>query len=100
MKKYVTKIAVLTAIIMSVAFTASAQIYVKIRPKLPVVVKTDPPERDRVWIDEEWRVRNGRYEYSGGRWEAPPRRDAIWVPGHWKKYGRRGERWIPGHWKY
>ena len=99
MQKHLTKIAVLMAIIMSVGFTASAQIYVKIRPKVPVVVRPEPPARDRVWINEEWRVNNGHYEYAGGRWEAPPRRGAKWVPGHWKKHGRYGERWVPGRWR-
>ncbi len=99
MQKYLTKIAVLTAIVMSVSFTASAQIYVKIRPKMPVVERPTRHDRGQIWINEEWRVNNGRYEYAGGHWETPPRRGAKWVPGHWQRNRRFGERWIPGHWR-
>jgi hypothetical protein len=34
--------------------SASAQIYVKIRPVAPVIVQTPQPSPAHVWIDEDW----------------------------------------------
>jgi hypothetical protein len=99
MQKHLTKIAVFMAIIMAVSFTASAQIYIKIRPKAPAMERPVRPARGNVWIGEEWRVNNGHYEYAGGRWEAPPRRNSKWVAGHWQRNGRYGDRWVPGRWR-
>jgi len=98
MQKFVTKIAVFTAIIMALSFSANAQIYVKIRPKAPVMERPAPPRKNQVWVGEEWTVRNGKYEYSGGRWVAP-RRGYTWVAGHWQRHGRDGERWVAGYWR-
>jgi len=99
MKKYLTRIAIFSAIIMAASFSASAQIYVKIRPTHAVIVRPPQPSPAHVWIEEEWTGRGGRYEYTGGHWVAPPYRGAIWVPGHWRRHGRDGEMWVPGRWR-
>ena len=98
MKKYVTKAAVIMAVIMMLGFAASAQTYVKIRPKAPVIEKTQAPDNHHIWVDEEWTWKKGKYRYSGGHW-IDRRRGYTWVPGRWERKGRFGERWIPGHWQ-
>jgi hypothetical protein len=97
MKKQIKKIAVFVAFLLATGFAADAQIYVKIRPTLPVVTRP-APRPHKVWVNEEWTVRKGRYHYNGGRW-VNERRGQVWVEGHWQSYGRRGERWVPGHWQ-
>ena len=99
MQKYLSKIVIFTAIIIAVSFSASAQIFVKIRPTPPVIVRTAPPHPGYVWIDEEWTPRGGGYAYAGGYWAAPPHPGFFWVPGHWRRHGYDGEMWVPGHWR-
>jgi hypothetical protein len=98
MKKYLSKLALLSVIALAVSFTASAQIYVKIRPSVPVIVRPAPPSPTHVWIDEEWEPRGGTYVYAGGHWASPPHPGWAWIPGHWKREGR-GEWWVKGHWR-
>ncbi len=82
------------------AVPAEAQIYVKIRPPRPVVRVTARPPRPAgaVWIEDDWRANGDRYDYAGGRWEAPPRPGYAWRPGHWRNTPRRGYVWVPGQW--
>ena len=87
----------LAAIALGATYTASAQIYVKIRPVAPVVVQTERPGRTHVWIGEEWREEGNGYVYIGGHWELPPHPGERWIPGHWSHEGR-GDYWIRGHW--
>jgi hypothetical protein len=98
MKKHLLKIAVLAAIVLAGSFSASAQIYVTVRPPVPVVVRPVAPSPAHIWIDEEWEERGGRYAYVGGHWAAPPHPGWIWIPGHWKREPR-GEWWVKGHWR-
>ena len=99
MQKILARTAILSVITLAVAFSASAQVYVKIRPVAPVIVRTAAPSPSHVWIGEEWESRGGQYVYVGGHWAAPPHPGWAWVPGHWKHHDRRGEVWIRGHWK-
>ncbi len=63
MKKKQTTIDCFLAIAMTCsAYSASAQIYVHVRPVARVVVRTEPPSPRHVWVNEDWRERNGRYE--------------------------------------
>jgi len=81
------------------AQSASAQIYVNVRPRHEVIVaRPAAPSPRHVWVDEEWRPAHGHYEYAGGYWAAPPRAGVVWVPGHWRDT-RRGSVWIAGHWR-
>ena len=98
MKKYLSKLALLSVIALAVSFTASAQIYVRVRPTVPVIVRPAPPSPAHVWIDEEWEPRGGSYVYAGGHWASPPHAGWAWIPGHWKR-GGRGEWWVKGHWR-
>jgi hypothetical protein len=97
MKSKFLKFLVLFAIIFTASFSATAQIYVKIRPVIPITVRPAQPSRDQVWIDEEWEPRGGNYEYSGGHWATPPHRGYYRRPGHWRR-SNRGQIWIQGSW--
>ena len=99
MQKNLSKIVLFTALIMAVSFSASAQIFVKIRPTHTVVVRTAPPSPAHVWIDEEWAPRGNTYVYTGGYWAVPPHPGYFWVPGRWVRHGYDGERWVPGRWR-
>ena len=83
----------------TIAFTASSQVYVKVRPVAPVIVRSAAPSPAHVWIGEEWEVRGGRYVYVGGHWAAPPHPGWVWVPGHWRHSAHRGDIWMRGHWR-
>ncbi len=97
-KKYLLRITILGGLIIAASsYSASAQIFVKVRPAAPVVVRTTAPSPRHVWIGEEWTVRNGVYVHTGGYWALPPHPGWVWISGHWI-HDRRGEQWVPGHW--
>jgi WXXGXW repeat (2 copies) len=99
MKKKLIKSLFFLVIIFTVSFSASAQIYVKIRPVVPVVTVRPPqPSRNHVWIDEEWEPRGHGYKYSGGHWANPPHRGYTRRSGHWQ-HSRRGDVWVQGSWR-
>ena len=81
------------------AYSASAQIYIKVRPVVPVRVRPVAPGPQAIWIDEEWKPNGKAYVYAGGYWATPPHQGFIWIPGHWKRHPEYGEYWIAGHWK-
>jgi hypothetical protein len=91
-------IAVLVAAASLAVTTASAQVYVTVRPTYAPVVRPAPPSPAHVWIEEDWVYRGGHYVAVGGHWVAPPHPGWIWIPGRWVQ-SRRGWRWIPGHWR-
>ena len=99
MKKILIKWLFLVVILFSFSFSAAAQIYVKIRPSVPIIVRPAQPSRAHVWIGEEWEPHGGAYRYSGGHWEAPPHPGYVWRQGHWRRHGRRGEEWVRGGWR-
>jgi hypothetical protein len=99
MQKWISRIALLSVIVLAFSFSGSAQIYVRVRPVAPVIVRSAAPSPAHVWIGEEWEPRGGSYAYIGGHWAAPPHPGWIWVPGHWKRYGRNGEGWVRGRWR-
>jgi hypothetical protein len=98
MKKIWTKLALLAILVTGVSLGASAQIYVTVHPRPPVIIRTERPSPAHVWIDEEWEPRGGTYVYAGGHWAAPPHPGWAWAPGHWRR-GPRGEYWVGGHWR-
>jgi WXXGXW repeat (2 copies) len=99
MQKFLSRIAILSVIVMAVSFSASAQVYVRVRPVAPVIVRPVAPSPAHVWIDEEWEPRGGKYVYAGGHWAAPPHPGWMWVSGHWRRHGPEGEQWVRGHWR-
>lgn len=86
-------------IVSAASFQASAQIYVKIRPSIPVIVRPQQPSPAHVWIDEEWEPNGGAYRYAGGHWAAPPHPGYRWRAGYWRRHNRDGEQWVRGGWR-
>ena len=84
------------------AVKSYAQIEVSIRPEVPrayVAVRRPPPPSPRhVWVEAEWNVVGGSYQYVPGYWGLPPNGYQRWVPGHWRDTRRHGQIWIRGHW--
>ena len=76
----------------------SAQIYVNLRPPVPVVVRTVQPQPNYVWVDEEWEPNGNDYRYTGGHWVAPPQPNYAYRKGYWKKH-KKGQHWVPGRWR-
>jgi hypothetical protein len=97
MKQKLIKGLFLGIVLLGASSVASAQIYVKIRPVVPVVVRTERPSPQHVWVDEDWQEGDGGYRYSGGHWAKPPQDNEEWHQGHWS-HRDRGDRWIQGHW--
>jgi len=97
MKKLLLKSMLLVAIALGASYTASAQVYVTVRPSAPVIKETPRPGPTHVWIGEEWREEGHGYKYIGGHWEVPPHPGERWIPGHWSHEGR-GDYWVRGHW--
>ena len=80
------------------AYGSMAQIYVNVRPPRPVaVVRIGAPSPQHVWVDEDWHERDGKYEWNGGRWEAPPHPGYKYKQGHWNHDGH-GHQWRSGSW--
>ena len=102
MSNQIGRMLVLVALVLgaslSFSSSASAQVYVNVRPTFAPVVRPAPPSPRHVWVDEDWEYRGGRYVSVGGHWVAPPRPGMAWVPGRWVHY-RRGWQWRPGHWR-
>ena len=98
MKKKLAQLMLFSIIFIGVSFSASAQIYIKIRPVAPIVVRTEQHSPRHVWIDEEWVEEGGNYRYSGGHWETPPHHGDRWYPGHWNHHKEHGDQWIHGRW--
>jgi hypothetical protein len=78
--------------------SASAQIYVNVRPVVPVVVRTPAPSPAHIWIDEEWEPYGTTYRWGGGYWATPPHEGYRWEHGYWRRHGNDGEEWVRGHW--
>jgi hypothetical protein len=98
MNKIFVRMLILSIMVFFVSFSVSAQVYVKIRPVAPVIVRSAQPDKNQVWIDEEWEPNAGGYRYSGGHWASPPHPGSKWKQGHWKRHHKDGEEWVAGNW--
>ena len=98
MKKKLFKLLFLLVVIFGASYSASAQIYVEIRPIIPVIVRSEPPSQEHVWIEEEWVPEGRSYRYVGSHWEAPPQRGYVRSNGYWK-HSKHGDKWNRGGWK-
>jgi len=99
MKGKLLKLMLASAAVFCMSYGVSAQVYVKVRPVMPVVVQTTRPSPAHVWIGEEWNEDGNGYKYSGGHWEAPPHEGYRWYPGHWSHDNSHGDRWVKGSWR-
>ena len=97
---------VLSAIFFSLVLSASSacasprgRIYVRVGPPAPIVeVRAVAPAPGHVWIDGYHRWNSHAYVWVPGRWSAPSRPRAVWVPAHWV-HERRGWYFVEGYWR-
>ena len=97
MKNKLSKLFFLAALFFAVSLSASAQIYIKIRPPVPVIVRPPQPSPVYVWVNEEWEPSGSSYRYTGGHWVSPPQHGYYHRPGHWRS-SNRGLVWVKGNW--
>jgi hypothetical protein len=99
MKKYLVSFVVMIFLFTGYSQSANAQrSYVKDRPRATVVVRTEAPSRNHIWVSDEWNYRDGRYENVPRHWEVPPANRRHWVAGKWRNERGRGNYWNSGHW--
>lgn len=83
--------------------------FVEGRVEPPVfIARRPPPAREEVivarpspehlWIKGHWGLRNGEFEWIGGRWVRPEPGFHAWVDGRWE-HDRRGWVFVEGHWR-
>ena len=95
--KFIRQLSILV-LFLGLSLSAAAQIYVQIRPARPVIIRTQPPGREYIWIQDEWEPNGVVYRYSGGHWVLPPQHGVKWKKGHWKRNPKVGYLWVPGKW--
>ena len=98
MKKSLFKLTLFAALFFGASGIASAQIYVKVRPVVPIVVRTERPSAAHIWIGEEWNENGDGYRYNGGHWDVPPHPGDRWYRGHWNYDHEHGHHWVAGSW--
>ncbi len=97
MKEKLSKMIFLVAMIFGISFSATAQIFVQIRPKVPVIVRPPQPSPAHVWVTEEWEADGASYRYSGGNWAPPPQAGYYRKSGYWVQT-KKGQKWVKGNW--
>jgi hypothetical protein len=88
----------LSFLVLGSSLSASAQVYVTIRPAAPVIVVTERPNPAYIWIGEEWIADGPTYKYVGGYWGKPPSAGYKYKPGYWSHSKGRGHHWVNGSW--
>lgn len=96
--KKLTKLMLLSFIVFGASLSASAQVYISIRPATPVIVVTERPSPTYIWIGEEWIADGPTYRYVGGYWGKPPHPGYTWKKGHWNHSKKHGHQWVNGKW--
>jgi hypothetical protein len=56
------------------------------------------PSAQHVWIPGYYTWRDNRYVWIAGRWEMPPRTEAVWVAPRWERESG-GYRFYEGYWQ-
>jgi hypothetical protein len=67
-------------------------------PRHEVIVESQRPSRDHVWIKGYYVWRDGRHVWLDGHWERPPHPHAVWVEPRWEKHPE-GHVFIEGFWR-
>ena len=96
--KKLTKLMFLSFILVGASLSASAQVYITIRPPAPVIVVTERPNPTYIWIGEEWIADGPGYRYVGGYWGKPPQAGYTWKKGYWSHSKKHGHQWVSGKW--
>ncbi len=97
MKQQCNKSFLFVAMLFTITLSASAQIFVKVRPPFQVVTRPPQPNPSYIWVDEEWEPNGKAYRYSGGQWIAPPQTGYYRRPGYWRR-SSNGLTWVKGSW--
>jgi WXXGXW repeat (2 copies) len=71
-------------------------ITVTARPESPFYTRPASPGVGYVWIDGDWVVRGGHYQWREGYWRRPGTR--VWITGSWESRNN-GWYWRKGHWR-
>ncbi len=99
MKTQLFRFIVAAAILFGAWLSAPAQVYVKLRPPAPVVVRPPQPSHVHVWIEHDWQPAGKEYRYTGGHWELAPGPGVVYHKGYWKHHPKKGYVWVNGGWK-
>ncbi len=87
---------IVSAMIFFSSCSGSSELVVSSRPEAPYYSRPVSPGAGWVWIDGDWRVRNGRYYWREGHWARPGTR--VWISGSWEPRNG-GYYWRRGHWR-
>ena len=100
LKFYRMKRGLLAGLVLSglVMFTSCgpSSVMVSSRPERPYYARPVSPGPGYVWIDGDWYVRNGRYQWREGYWMRS--RNRVWVAGDWESRPG-GYYWRRGYWR-
>ena len=99
MKTILFRFMIPLALLIGAALNVNAQIYVKVRPPAPVVVRPPQPSHVHVWIEPGWQPSGAEYRHVEGRWEVAPGPGMVYYHGYWKHHSKKGYVWINGGWK-
>ena len=57
-------------------------------PPAPYVERIPPrPRGNMVWVPGYWVAERNRWVWVSGRYETPPRQNAVWVEPSWQRHG-------------
>lgn len=82
---------------LSLVSCGGSRVMVTERPSAPYSQRPYSPGPNYLWVEGDWRIRNGRYVYQQGYW-APLRGNRRWENGHWQQ-NNRGWKWQHGYWR-
>lgn len=85
----------IVASVITIESCGPSSLTISARPERPYYARPIAPGPDYVWIEGDWRIRNGRYYWSNGHWARSGRR--IWIEGSWEPRNN-GWYWRRGHW--
>ncbi len=70
--------------------------FIEIPADKPELITVEP-SREHIWVSGYWEREPGCWQWTPGRWEIPPHKQAHWVRGHWKWQDSMWH-WHRGHW--
>jgi hypothetical protein len=74
------------------------QLTVSNRPDRPYYSRPASPGPGYVWVEGDWVVRNGRYQWREGRWMKNRNRNRVYISGSWESRPG-GYYWRRGYWR-
>jgi hypothetical protein len=98
MKKNITRLFLVSVLMLGISWASEAQLVVRVRPVVPKVrVHPMAPSSRHIWIEGGWVGRGRDYAWQDGYW-VMPRRGYRYNQGYWN-HSRRGYVWVPGRWQ-